>query len=138
MINTIRNKIVSLLQGIDYIKAVYTYPEVKPSGYPYAIVVWERNESEALTNQQDRVNIVFKIALVQEKMEELKGKRMAENIANDRAAKIEALFRGNNDLDLANVLRVLPIETKKSYDNSATRIVVETTIKVLVVQQVSL
>lgn len=138
MINTIRNKIVALVRTLDYIKAVYAYPEVKPSGYPYAVVLWEGNEAEAITNQQDRVNVIFKITLVQEKMEELKGRRIAENIANDRAYSIESLFRGNNDLDLPNVLRVLPIETKKTYDNSATRIVVETTIKVLVLENVNL
>jgi len=130
MINTIKNKIITLLGGVDEIIAVYGYPENNPDGYPYIFVTWETNESEELNNTQDSVYIRYKITLVQEKLEELKGRENAEITTEDRAWKIETIFRENNDLGLTDVLRVLPVNTIKRYDAQAGRIILETIVQV--------
>jgi hypothetical protein len=138
MINTVRNGIKTLLDTLSDIKEIYNHPENNPSGYPYAWITWEGNESQELSNREDRVTMIFRVTLVQEKLEELKGRTQAELTSMDRAWQIEELFRKNNDLGLAGVLRVLPVETKKEYDASATRIILSTTLKVQVVSEVTL
>lgn len=138
MINTIKNKIKELLGGIEEIIGVYDYPETNPKGYPSAWVDWEGNESSELTNQQDSVFLKYKITLIQEKLEEFKGRKNAEITTADRAWKIETLFRENNDLGLGNVLRVLPVETEKIYDASATRIILNITLRVQIVADVKI
>jgi len=127
MINTILNKIYTELKKIDYIADVFTYPPENPKGYPYCWIVWEGNESQVLTNYQDRVIITYKITLVQEKLEELKGAKNAEETAEKRCWEIENLLRG---LEIDNVLRIVPVETIKTYDSNSTRIILEFNIKV--------
>ncbi|HOM27351.1 MAG TPA: hypothetical protein PKV21_07585 [bacterium] len=127
MINTILNKIYTELKKIDYIADVFTYPPENPKGYPYCWIVWEGNESQVLTNYQDRVIITYKITLVQEKLEELKGAKNAEETAEKRCWEIENLLRG---LEIENVLRIVPVETIKTYDSNSTRIILEFNIKV--------
>ncbi|XOB41798.1 MAG: hypothetical protein ACKKMS_00140 [Candidatus Nealsonbacteria bacterium] len=136
MINTIKNKIIELLGGIDEMKGIYDYPETNPKGYPFMFVLWEGNESEELTNTQDSIYLNYKITLVQEKLEDFKGRKNAEVTAEDRAWQIETLFRENNDLGLGNVLRILPVGTAKRYDAQATRIILEIMIKVHIVENV--
>jgi hypothetical protein len=138
MINTIKDKIKELLDTIPEIKGIYECPENNPTGYPCAWAVWEGNESDELNNSEDRVTLKFMITLVQEKLEDFKGRKNAEIVTNDRAWKIEELFRKNNSLDLTNVLRVLPVETTKSYDASATRIILNTLLRVQIVSGVTL
>lgn len=139
MINTIQAEIIKLLkENLGEIKGFYEYPETNPIGYPYVWITWEGNESEELTNTHDRVNITFKITMVQEKLEELKGRKNAEITTKDRAWKIETLFRENNNLGLDNVLRVLPVESVKTYDGTATRIILETIVKAQVVAPVKI
>lgn len=138
MINTIQSAIKTLLLTIPDIRGVYEYPEGNPIGYPYMWITWDSNESDELTNQQDRITIKYKIVLVQEKIAELKGRQNAEITTKDRAWKIETLFRENNNLGLSSVLRVLPMESKKTYDSQATRIILETILKVEVVANVSI
>ena len=137
MIQTVKAKIKELLDSLDEIVEVYEYPENNPEGYPYIFITWEGNESSELTNTQDTVFIHYKITLVQEKLEAFKGREDAEITTEDRAWKIESLFRDNNDLGLDNVLRVLPVDTIKRYDAQATRIILETILKVHVVANVT-
>jgi len=138
MINLINKQIIGLLESIPEIKGVYEYPESNPTGYPYIFITWEGNESSELTNTQDNVYLKYKITLVQEKLEDFKGRKNAEITTADRAWKIENLFRENNDLGLSNVLRVLPVETIKKYDSSATRIILETSIRVHIIAEVKI
>jgi len=130
MIQTIKAKIKELLDGVDEIVQVFEYPENNPTGYPYAFITWEGNESSELTNAQDSIYLTYKITLVQEKLAAFKGKKEAEITTEDRAWKIETLFREDNDLGLADVLRVLPVNTEKIYDAEATRIILEVTLQV--------
>jgi len=130
MIKIIKTKIKELLDGVDDIVQVFEYPENNPTGYPVAFITWEGNESSELTNAQDSVYLTYKITLVQEKLEVFKGKKDAEITTEDRAWKIETLFRENNDLGLADVLRVLPVSTEKRYDAEATRIILEVTLQI--------
>jgi len=136
MINTIYNKIVTLVKTLDDIKEVCEFPQGNPKGYPYAWITWDTTESSELTNREDSVFITYKITLVQEKIEELKGRKNAEITTKDRAWKIEELFRENNDLGMDGVLRVLPVNTIKRYDASATRIIIETIIRVHIISEV--
>ena len=138
MIKIIKAKIKELLDGVDDIVQVFEYPENNPTGYPYASITWEGNESSELTNAQDSVYLTYKITLVQEKLEAFKGKKDAEITTEDRAWKIETLFRENNDLGLDGVLRVLPVSTEKRYDAEATRIILETTLQVHILADVTI
>lgn len=138
MINTIKNQIKSLLDTVEEIVKVYDYPENKVNGYPSAFITWEGNESDELTNTQDRVVLNYKIILVQEKLEEFKGKRDAEITTEDRAWKIETLFRENNDLGLDSVLRVLPVSTTKSYDSQGIRIILTVGLRVETIANVKI
>lgn len=76
--------------------------------------------------------------MVQEKLEEFKGRENAERTTKDRAWKIETLFRENNNLGLENVLRVLPIESRKTYDANATRIILEVLLRVQIIAPVTI
>jgi len=141
MINTIKTAIIGLLNGLEGIKAVYSYPEPesnKDSGYPYIFVVWESNESEIITNVQDRVRATYKIYLLQEKLEKFKTRAGAESTSDDRTYKIENLFRANNDLGVSGVLRVLPLSAKKTYVDGGTRIQVEVSLEVEFLEEVSI
>jgi hypothetical protein len=138
MIQTIKNKLVELLLTVPEIKDVYTYPEMSPkNGYPYIYITWEKNESDVLTNRNDNVYVSFKIVLVQEKSEVLKGSANAEITSDDRVDKIEKLFRDNNDLGLTGVLRIFPAESTKTYDTDAKRIIVETLLKIHTVENIT-
>jgi len=135
MINTIFDAIKTELLTLEDIKAVYAYPESNPTGYPYCYITWENNESEIMTSQEDRVIITYRITMVQEKIEDLKGRRNAETTIRDRQWKLEELFRENNDLGISNVLRTQPINTIKTYVDG--RIVTETELKVQVLAEVN-
>lgn len=139
MINTLNQAIIALLETLTDLKGVYDYPETSgKDGYPFAYSIFDGDESEVLTNGSDRVRAKFQIFLFQEKFENLKGRRNAEITSNDRTYKIAKLFRDNNDLGLSNVLRVLPVSSKKSYVDGATRIQVEISLSVEYTQNVSI
>jgi hypothetical protein len=124
--------------GIRTIKVVYNYPESKPEGYPYAYVLYLGDESEELTNTQEKVSYRFEINLIQEKIEELKGRENAEATAMTRAYSIAEKFRADDDLSTAGVLRVRPIKTEKSYVDGNTRIQLKTILEVDVVETISI
>jgi hypothetical protein len=124
----IRNNIKSTLEavvqddGTAKITVVYKYPESQSEGYPYAIIDFVGSEEEEHSNIQDKVNYEFNIRVIQEKIEELKGREAAEETTIDRAYAIATAFRKNNDLGLAGVIRVLPLKTEKRYTDNNTRI----------------
>lgn len=139
MINTIKTAIIGLLNGLEGIKNVFGYQnQDAQGGYPYICVIWESNEAEVITNSQDRVRATFKISLFQEKFEQLKGREAAETTSDDRTHKIEKVFRDNNDLGLSDVLRVLPVNSKKTYIDGGTRIQVEVSLSVEFLQDVKI
>ena len=139
MINTIKNAIIGFLETLEGIKNVVGYIDSEgKKGYPYICVVWDSNESEIITNAQDRVRANYKIVLLQEKLEQFKTRAGAESTSDDRTYKIEKLFRDNNDLGLSSVLRVLPVSSKKTYIDGGTRIQVEVSIIVEFLQDVSI
>jgi len=123
-IKTIRDKIADILGGISNIQAVYKYPrlEVADSGYPYAWVVWKNQESEVLTNREDIITYEFEINLIQEKIEEFKGREAAEETTMSRAYDICEAFRAKNRLDLDDVIRTMPISIEKLYLDNGTRL----------------
>lgn len=135
MIQTIFNKIKEQLETLSYIKGVYEYPQNNPTGYPYCFLEWIQNESEVLNNEADRIIIIYKITVVQEKIEELKGRKDAEKTIMDRQWKLEELFRSNNNLQLDCILRIEPIQSIKSYQNE--RVVTETTLRVQAISSVN-
>lgn len=128
MIKTIRDTIKTTLEAIvddegsTTIKVVYNYPESKPTGYPYAIISYKGDESVELTNYQDRVTYLFEVKLVQEKIEELSGRENAEDITMERSYEIATALRDSNDLGLAGVIRVRPLNSEKIYEDNSTRI----------------
>ena len=131
MIQIIKNRVIELLGTIPEIKKIFSYPDSSgKDGYPYLMVTWERNDNDVLDSARDRVVMTFKLTLVQEKLADFKGADNAEKTTDDRAYKIEQLFRDNNDLGLPAVQRVWASETVKSYDSSATRIIISTNLKV--------
>jgi len=69
------------------------------------------------------VTDVYEIKLVQEKLEQFKGRKEAEEITIERTEEILDLFRENYKLE-GLVLKTLPISTNKNYDEGSTRIIV--------------
>ncbi len=132
----IRNKIKSTLEavvqedGTSKITVVYKYPESDAPSYPYGIIDFRGSTEEEHSNSQDRVDYEFGVRIIQEKVEELKGREAAEETTMERSYAVSQAFRENNDLELSGVLRVLPLETEKAYVDGGTRI--ELTIKLLV------
>lgn len=138
MIKTIRDSIVSILGDVDDIKNVYKYPVQKADGYPYAWVIWKRQSSSALNNVEDSVIYEYEINLIQEKIEEFKGREEAEDTTMDRVYDICEAFREKNALGLANVIRTMPISVDKSYAEGATRIALKIILAVQTKETISL
>ena len=143
MIITLRDKVKTYLEaivddlGTRTIHVVYNYPESKPTGYPYAYIMYLGDESEELTNSQERVTYTFEVNLIQEKIEELKGRANAESTSMTRAYSIAEKFRASDDLGIAGVLKVRPIKTEKSYVDSNTRIQLKTILEIETVENIS-
>jgi hypothetical protein len=143
MIVTLKNEIKGILEsivdesGTRKIVVVYTYPESKPTGYPYAILTYKGDESEELTNSQERVTYEFEIALIQDKIENLKGRENAETTTMEMSYEISSAFRESDDLGLASVLRVRPIKTEKEYVENSTRINLRTTLQVETIENIN-
>jgi len=118
------------------IKVVYNYPESKPSGYPYSYINYAGDESEVLTNTEDAVEYIFEINTLQEKFEDLKGRENAEATAEAISYEINEKLRSLNKMGLADVLRVMPIRTEKSYVEGNTRIALKTVVRVQTVETI--
>ncbi len=128
MINTIFNKIIGLLKTLRCMKGVYEYPQNNPKGYPYCYIDWKSSDAVVFDSGNDRIDIEYKITMVQENMEEFKGRKEAETTIRNRQWKLEEIFRKNNNLGLACVLRTTPTSSIKRYQDN--RIITETTIVV--------
>lgn len=143
-IDQIKDEIVDILALVvetggstQVIKATYRYPESAPSGYPYAVVDYLGDESVQLTNKEDLVTYDFSIRIVQEKIEALKGRANAEATAEAVAYSVNEKFRDWNKLGLSDVLRILPVETKKSYVDGNTRIQLDIKIQAQTVENIT-
>lgn len=123
--------------GTRKIVVVYNYPESKPDGYPYAWINYAGDVSEIHSNTSDSVEYTFEVNLIQEKMEDFKGRADAEATAEGRSYDINEAFRENNDLGLDDILRVLPAETVKSYVEGNTRIQLKIILKVQTLETIS-
>ncbi len=141
---TIKGKIKDILEaivqgdGTRSIVVVYNYPESKPTGYPYAWIDYKGDISEVHSNVQDMVEYTFEVNLIQEKMEDFKGREDAEATAEGRAYDINEAFRADNDLGLSDIIRVMPVETIKSYVDNATRIQLKIILKVQTLETITL
>ncbi len=140
MIITLRNAIKGILEsivdetGTRKIVVVYNYPETNPTGYPYAYVLYKGDESEELTNTEERVTYTFEVNLIQEKIEELKGRANAESTTMERSYEISEAFR--EGLTTSGVLRVRPIKTEKTYVDNSTRIALVITLEIETIELV--
>jgi len=140
---TIKGKIKGILEaivqedGTRTIVVVYNYPESKPTGYPYAYINYLGDVSEVHSNTQDLVEYTFEINLIQEKLEDFKGRADAEATAEARAYSINEAFRADNDIGLTDVLRVMPVETVKSYSEGNTRIVLKIILKIRILELIT-
>ena len=141
---TIKGAIKGILEaivqddGTRSIVVVYNYPESKPTGYPYAYINYLGDVSEEHSNRSDLVEYTFEINLIQEKIEDFKGREDAEATAEARSYDINEAFRVDNDLSLSDIIRVLPAETVKSYVEGATRIQLKIILKVQTLETVSI
>jgi len=141
---TIKGKIKGILEaivqedGTRKIVVVYNYPETKPTGYPYAWIGYVGDVSEVHSNVSDMVEYAFEVNLIQEKIEDHKGRADAEATAEAVAYDINEAFRADNDLGLSDVLRVMPVETIKSYVGGATRIMLKIILKVRTLETITL
>lgn len=141
---TIKGKIKDVLEaivqddGTRKIVVVYNYPESKPIGYPYAWIDYKGDVSEVHSNVDDLVEYTFEVNLIQEKIEDFKGREDAETTTETRSYDINEAFRATNDLGLADVIRVLPIETIKSYVDGATRIQLKIVLKIKTLETINI
>lgn len=130
MITEIKEKIIQALEDIDDIVAVYGHPTSNASGYPYIYVTWQGNTAERIDNHRQRIVLTYSVIMVQEKIEELKGRANAEKTTEDRAEQIERVIRESKNLGSSNILMILPVRTIKTYDSAATRIILEAEVAV--------
>lgn len=144
MNTTIFNAIVSILKDLSSLKGsdgtvrVYEYPTSKPDGYPSVYVVYEGEVAEVLDNQRDKVTYIYFIRVMQEQFEETGFTHAkAEKIARDRTYEICGAFRSNADLGVSGVLRTTPIKVDKGYIDNNTRIVLDITLEVETVEDVT-
>jgi len=137
--DAIKTKLEAIVQddGTRKIVVVYNYAESKPTGYPYAYVLYKGDESIELTNTEERVTYTFEVVLIQEKTEDLKGRADAEATAMDRAEEIAETLRSADSMDTAGVIRVRPIKTEKTYVEGATRIQLTITLEIETVETIS-
>jgi len=140
----IKGKIKGILEaivqgdGTRTIVVVYNYSESKPTGYPYAYINYLGDVSEVHSNTQDLVEYTFEVILIQEKMEDFKGREDAEATAEARSYTINEAFRADNDLGLSDVLRITPIETIKSYVDRNTRIQLKILLRAQTLETISI
>lgn len=120
------------------IVVVYNYPENNPTGYPYAWINYIGDVSEVHSTRSDSVEYTFEINLIQEKLEDFKGREDAEATTEARSYDINEAFRADNDLGLDDIIRVLPTETIKSYVDGNTRIQLKIILKVQTLETVTM
>lgn len=141
---TIKSAIKGILEaivqedGTRKIVVVYNYPENKPTGYPYAYINYLGDVSEVYSNVQDLVEYTFEVIFIQEKIEDFKGREDAETTTEGRSYDINEAFRADNDIGLSDVLRVMPVETVKSYVEGNTRIQLKIILKVQTLETITL
>jgi hypothetical protein len=139
MIINLKTKIKETLEaivqgdGTKKIVVVYNYPELKPTGYPYSFIIYKGYESEELTNREERVTHKFEVNLIQEKIEELKGRSNAETTTDERTEVISEAFR---QIELTGLLRIRPIEAVKLYEENATRINIRFTLEAETIENI--
>lgn len=145
MNTTIFNAIVNTLKDLDCLKGsdgtlrVYEFPTSKPEGYPSASVVYEGEVAEVLDNQRDKITYIYLIRVMQEQFEQTGfTPTKAEKVSRDRAYEICGTFRSNADLGVSGVLRTTPIKVDKGYIDNNTRIVLDITLEVETVEDVTL
>jgi len=137
MISTIFDAIVDKLKTIDSLKGtdgtvrVYRYPTNKGAGYPFAYVVFEGATSVDLDNQRNKVTYQYMIRIVQEVFEETGfTPEKGEQVARDETYEVCGVFRADNDLGIAKVLKTTPIKADKGYINNSTQLVIDITLQV--------
>ena len=141
---TIKGKIKGILEaivdesGTRTITIVYNYPESNPDSYPYCWIDYKGDVSEVHNNVQDMVEYTFEVNLIQEKLEDFKGREDAETTTERRSYTINEAFRADNDIGLSDVLRVMPVETVKSYVEGNTRIMLKIILKVQTLETITL
>ena len=81
----LRNQVKVVLEGVSSIQEVRDYPSEAFGGYPAAMVVTTRNESEFQTTIENKRIYVFTIFLIQliEKKNERQARRIIEGVVDD-------------------------------------------------------
>lgn len=85
MFEIIRNKIKSKLEDIGSIEEVEDYPTDEWNGFPAAMVVSTRNESEFQTTVENKRTYVFTVYILQEieSQGKKKARRIIEGVVDD-------------------------------------------------------
>jgi len=144
MRNTIFNAICNKLSQLDCLKGsdgtvrIYKYPVVQPDGYPAISITSTRLESAVADNQRDIRTYYFNIRIIQEKIAENFGPEKAERVAREREDEILNAFDSDNDLGVAGVLRTIPVSADWGYIEDNTRIVIDITLGVQAMVNISM
>ena len=104
----------------------------------YCYINYLGDVSEVHSNVEDLVEYTFEVILIQEKIEDFKGREDAETTTEGRSYDINEAFRADNDIGLGDILRVTPIETIKSYVEGNTRIQLKIILKVQTLETIAL
>lgn len=138
--DAIYNKLSNLecLRGSDGTIRIYKYPVVQPDGYPAVSITSTRLESSVADNQRDLRTYYFNIRIIQEKIAENFGPEKAERVARQREDEILNAFDSDNDLGLASVIRTIPISTDWGYIEDNSRIVIDITLGVQAMIDISM
>jgi hypothetical protein len=80
---TIKDKLITKLQGISDIQAVEEYPTIDFNGYPAAVVRTDGNNSQYETNTENDELYTFTIYLLEELQSGLLGEKKARRIIEE-------------------------------------------------------
>ena len=143
MNDTIFNQIITTLNGLACLKGsdgttrVYEYINATPDGFPSVGVTYLKTSSRIVDSARDMVTYRYLIRLEQEKISESFGTQKAEKITRLREYEISSLFRGKNRLEIADVIRITPLEVNKSYSDNNTRIALDFYIEVETIENIT-
>jgi hypothetical protein len=113
--SNIKTQVVSILRtNITDAKAIYSYVERNPSGYPAINVDWSDGNAQFADTTRNRRKRILRITCMQERINV--GPSEAERIMENMADQIIAVFDNRTNLSLNNAVDfALPIPSKWGY-----------------------
>lgn len=118
-IETIKNAIVTKIQGVSHLRHVYTYNKADPEGYPYATVTFSDGDGEfadfSAISKRNLRNQNFSIRVFVERNEASFGPQKAERVSTEALDEILTAF--DFDVTLSGTVKqVQPVGWDGSFE----------------------